>query len=183
MSLDTRVRAANSDAARAEADAELVSFVAQHHRRLIRLAAVVCRNTSDAEDAVQAALERAWRGRSTLRDPTVLKVWLDRIVVREAIRTGRSRRLFGLLGSVTQISVEPIDPSARPAALAQQRADLQTAWLALPVAQRAIVALHLYAGYTVAEAADMVGVPVETARSRLRLARERLRVHLGEGPA
>jgi DNA-directed RNA polymerase specialized sigma24 family protein len=38
----------------------------------------------------------------------------------------------------------------------------------------------LYAGYTVQETADIVGAPLETVRSRLRLARERLRTVLGE---
>jgi len=58
--------------------------------------------------------------------------------------------------------------------------DLHIAYESLPAAQRAVVALHLYAGYSVLETAAIVGVPVETARSRLRLARERLRAQLGE---
>ena len=177
------VRATATEPSLVDADADLIAFVAEHHRRLIRLATVVCRNPSDAEDAVQAALERAWRFRSTLRDRATVRSWLDRIVVREAIRAGRDRRWLGLFGSVREIAVEPSDPSARPAAFATERADLEAAWRALPVAQRAIVALHLYAGYTVPETAEMVGVPIETARSRLRLARERLRQHLGEGRA
>jgi RNA polymerase sigma-70 factor, ECF subfamily len=50
----------------------------------------------------------------------------------------------------------------------------------LPVEQRVIVALHHYAGYSVAEAAALVGIPLETARSRLRLARAHLRRVLDE---
>jgi DNA-directed RNA polymerase specialized sigma24 family protein len=45
------------------------------------------------------------------------------------------------------------------------------------------VALHLYAGHSVAETADIVGAPLETVRSRLRLARERLRHALEESIA
>src|SRR6186997_2604333 len=66
--------------------AELHDFVFEHHGRLIRLAALVTRSVDDAEDAVQAAFERAWRHRATLTDPSRLRPWLDRIVVREAIR-------------------------------------------------------------------------------------------------
>jgi RNA polymerase sigma-70 factor (ECF subfamily) len=50
----------------------------------------------------------------------------------------------------------------------------------LPLEQRAAVALHLYAGYPVEETADLMGASVETTRSRLRLARQRLRRELGE---
>lgn len=42
-------------------------------------------------------------------------------------------------------------------------------------AQRAAIVLHLYLGYSVQETADLLDVPVETVRSRLRLARARLR--------
>jgi len=45
---------------------------------------------------------------------------------------------------------------------------------------RAVVALHLHAGYTVEETARMLGVPFDTVRSRLRAARERLRRELAE---
>lgn len=38
----------------------------------------------------------------------------------------------------------------------------------------------MHAGYTVAETAAMVGAPDETVRSRLRLARQRLRRELEE---
>jgi DNA-directed RNA polymerase specialized sigma24 family protein len=38
--------------------------------------------------------------------------------------------------------------------------------------------MHL--GYTVAETADLVGAPEETVRSRLRLAKQRLRDELGD---
>jgi len=44
----------------------------------------------------------------------------------------------------------------------------------------AVVALHLYLGYSIAETADMVGAPLETVRSRLRLAREQMRFQLNE---
>jgi DNA-directed RNA polymerase specialized sigma24 family protein len=40
------------------------------------------------------------------------------------------------------------------------------------------VALHLHAGYTVSETAELVGAPIETVRSRLRVAREHLRREL-----
>jgi len=45
-----------------------------------------------------------------------------------------------------------------------------------------VIALHLYAGYSVVETAEAVGAPVETVRSRLRLARERMRRQLEEAP-
>ena len=76
------------------AERELVDFVDAHYDRLLRLARIVSRNTADAADAVQIALEQAWKSRGSLRDPSRLRPWLDRIVVREAIRIDRRHRGF-----------------------------------------------------------------------------------------
>jgi len=170
---------ANGDAG-VLADVALDAFVVEHYDRLIRLARLICSDGPDAADAVQVALEQAWRRRSSLRQDGSLRPWIDRIVVREAIRIGHSRtsrlgRLFSTGSGVTWI--EPADPSSEslPAWSA-----LRSAFAKLSADQRAVVALHLYAGYSVAETADLVGAPLETVRSRLRLAKDRLRRQLGE---
>lgn len=158
--------------------ADLTEFVRDNNDRLVRLAGLVCRNVADAEDAVQAALERGWRNQAGLRDPERLKPWIDRIVVREAIRITRSREsvLGRLLGrDRDDVIVEPVDPRATDAT---KVAELKQAYARLSAEQRAVVALHLYAGYSVAETAEAVGAPIETVRSRLRLARQHLRIEL-----
>jgi RNA polymerase sigma-70 factor (ECF subfamily) len=161
-------------------DAALETYVATHYPRLVRLARLVCRDEVDATDAVQSGLEQAWRHRADLRDEERRRAWLDRIVVREAIRISKRRqswlsRVFGLERSARWI--EPATESTSDLAL---RESLRTAFAHLSAEQRAVVALHMYAGYSVAETARIVGIPLETARSRLRLARERLRRELEE---
>jgi len=165
------------------ADRDLVDFVGQHYPRLIRLAGLVCHDVTDSEDAVQVGLERAWRNRSSLRDQERLASWLDRIVVRESIRLGRRAER-----STRWVSIPDAEDTERPGpgpldsvgTNVGDREAIRAAFRTLPAAQRAVVALHLYQGYSVNETAEMLGVPVETARSRLRLARERLRLALGE---
>ena len=161
---------------------DVVDFVRQHQPRLVRLAALVCHNAADAEDAVQAGLEQAWRRRQTLRDPQKLSAWLDRIIVREAIRLDRRESSFiaRLFPGPREIVVGPIHPTDEVGSSVTGREAIRIAFESLPAAQRAVVALHLYAGYTMPETAEMVGASIETARSRLRLARKRLRAQLGE---
>lgn len=174
----TEVRAITSGSVEPALDAaSLEAFVRTHHERLVRLARLVCRDPSEANDAVQAAFEQAWRRRRSLRDPASLRSWMDRIVVREAIRVdhrrrSRVRRIFGP-PDVHEI----VDRQAGPSASA---ADLRTSFEALPAEQRAALVLHLYYGYSVAETAAIVEAPIETVRSRLRLGRERLRTSLGD---
>jgi RNA polymerase sigma-70 factor (ECF subfamily) len=154
-----------------EAALSLEGFVALHYQRLVRLAGIVCLDRTDAQDAVQNALERAWRHRSSLQDGDRIKPWLDSIVVRESIRlNGRGRSVLRrmtrrLAGSEDS---ELVYHQPMPSGLLDELRRL-------PLAQRAVLALHYEAGYQVAEVAELVGAPLETVRSRLRLARERLR--------
>lgn len=168
-----------TEVTRARSDAAIAAFVAEHYDRLLGLARIVCRDTADAADAVQTGLEQAWRKRSTLRDETLLRPWLDRIVAREALRISRKRgswlgRLFSL-HDVTWIEPRDKRASEPPAYMA-----LRAAFERLSPEQRAVVGLHLHLGYSVAEAAAIVGAPEETVRSRLRVAKQRLRGELEE---
>ena len=157
------------------ADDSLNALVAGHYERLIRLAGLICRDRADTQDVVQIALARAWRHLGALRDVERVRPWIDRIVVREAIRMEHSRtaRLSWI-----------VRPQATEIALGHPTNDrdlvLRDAYRNLPTHQRAAIALHYFAGYSVAEVASLTDVPIETARSRLRLGRARLHAALGD---
>jgi RNA polymerase sigma-70 factor (ECF subfamily) len=53
---------------------------------------------------------------------------------------------------------------------------------ALPMEQAEVLAMHCVLGYTVREIADSSRVPLETVRSRLRLAKEAVRDHIAGDP-
>ena len=153
----------------------LEAFVSEHYVRLVRLAGLVTRDVDQAQDAVQAALERAWRKREQANADSV-RPWLDRIVVREAIREAQGRnRLVPWRHDPTDW-VEMPASTPEPAELAVLREALGR----LSPDHRAVIALHLYAGYSVDETARILQVPFDTVRSRLRAARERLRRELSE---
>jgi RNA polymerase sigma-70 factor (ECF subfamily) len=165
---------------RAQSDAAIADFVAEHYDRLLRLARLICHDASDAADAVQIALEQAWRKRSALREETQLRPWLDRIVTREAVRVSKSRQSWLSRLITPRPSVKWIEPPDRHASEPPMFVTLRAAFRALSPEQRAVVSLHLHLGYSVAETAAIVGAPDETVRSRLRLAKQRLRRELGE---
>jgi RNA polymerase sigma factor (sigma-70 family) len=160
-----------------ELEAELTGFFADHYDRLVRLAALVCHSSASVEDAVQAAMEQAWRRRDTLRDPALLRPWLDQIVVRESIRVNR-RPWWSRIGRPDEAALANV--ADRPSGIDATWIALSLAFRRLPIEQRAVVALHLYAGHTAEETARIMGASLETTRSRLRLARRRLRTELAE---
>ena len=142
----------------------------------MRLAGLITRDPDQAQDAVQAALERAWRKRGSVRDVASLRPWLDRIVAREAIRQTRGgplamflRRTPGEWAKIAAPLPEPAETAALREALGRLSPD-----------HRAVIAMHLHAGYSVEETAQVLGVPFDTVRSRLRAARDRLRRDMAE---
>jgi RNA polymerase sigma-70 factor (ECF subfamily) len=119
-------------------------------------------------------MERAWRARAQIRDPAVLDPWLRRIVVREVVRRQMSR-WRRLVRPATPIDLYPmvvvgIGPDLR--------IQLLEALARLSAPQRAVIVLHHYAGYRIEEVSAMVGAPIETVRSRLRLGMAALRAGL-----
>lgn len=170
---------ARTSAQDAPVDRALEAFVVQHYDRLVRLAWLICRHGPDAADAVQRGLEQAWRQRASLRDETRLRPWVDRVVVREAIRIGRHPWLRRILSLDAQVGwMEPVgaDPDLH------EWSAFRSAFSRLPADHRAVIALHLHAGYSVAETAAIVDAPIETVRTRLRRAKDRLRSELMESP-
>lgn len=156
----------------------LDGFVIEHYPRLVRLAGLVTRDVDQAQDAVQAALERAWRKRDQAHADS-FRPWLDRIVVREAIRLAQGRNRLAPWRHDPTGWVEMPASTPEPTELAVLREALGR----LSPDHRAVVALHLYAGYSVDETARVLQIPFDTVRSRLRAARERLRRDLGEANA
>ena len=171
-------RAVAIDEGLGELDEQLTDFFGEHYDRLVRLAALICHSSAAVEDAVQAAMEQAWRRRHSLRDRSRLKPWLDQIVVRESIRQNSRPWWNRLRGPVAEGDLP--ETGGQVGGVDPNWIALSVAFRQLPAEQRAAVALHLYAGYALDETARLMGASLETTRSRLRLARQRLRRELGD---
>jgi len=124
----------------------------------------------DREDAVQAALLRAFEKLYTLREDRFFQTWVVRILINECRAIVRSRR--------GEIPVERVPEREAPAGADPAVHD---ALLALPAQLRLPVVLHYMQGYPVSEIAKMLKIPQGTVKSRMRKAREALRNCLEEG--
>jgi RNA polymerase sigma factor (sigma-70 family) len=140
--------------------------------RLGAAARLILRDPDLARDAVQDAYLRAWRDLPGLRDPDRLDAWLHRLTVNACIDIVRRRRRRLAEIELTAGVVPTIgDDSGRIA----ERDRLERGFRRLSTEQRAILVLHFYAGMPVPDLAETLGVPIGTARSRLRRAVEALR--------
>ena len=131
----------------------------------------ILRDTNLAQDATQQALLDAWRYLPTLRDPDRFEAWSHRLLVNACYAASRrERRQRGNLRLLTRADVEP-DAASRVAILEQ----LDRGFRQLSVEHRTVVVLVHYLGLTPTEAAERMGTPPGTARSRLHYALLQLR--------
>lgn len=124
-----------------------------------------------AQDVRLAALTR------TLREPARRRAWLfaaARNRVRTLFRESERRRRREQAAARPEAAPSAADLAAR----AECAALVRRAVAELPEKLRAAVELRYGEGLSPEETAARLDVPVETARSRLRLARERLRARL-----
>jgi RNA polymerase sigma-70 factor, ECF subfamily len=142
--------------------------------RVYAIARLILRDTDLAEDATQDVLVRAWRDLSTLRDVERFDAWIYRLTVRACADIGRRQRRWR--AQLTVVPIEPTEPD-RATELAD-RDQLERGLRRLSDAQRTILILTYYAGLSPNEAADVLEIPVGTAKSRLHYAIDALRAAL-----
>jgi RNA polymerase sigma-70 factor (ECF subfamily) len=132
-----------------------------HARRLLR-------NAETAGDAVQDAWLGIVRGMGRLQDPARFPAWSYAIVTRRCRDLQRrAARTPPLDAEVEAADLRRSDPD--------RDHDLRRALAALPPDQRAAVALYYGEGFSGAEIAEALGVPLGTVKTRLFHARRALR--------
>src|SRR5262249_50063800 len=142
-------------------------------RLAFRVAYSVLRQREDAEDVAQEAFAKAYRRFAQLRDRDRFRSWLVRMTWRLAIdrQRGDRRRV------ARELAAESADaPNAADVAEERERADrLWAAIDTLPEKLRVAIVLANIEGHDMAEVATLIGVPAGTVKSRLFLARQRLK--------
>jgi RNA polymerase sigma-70 factor (ECF subfamily) len=172
------------------ADKDLISLVGhgdanafatlyeRHSRAAYSLAYRMMGEKQAAEDLVQDALLKVWRGAGSYRtERGSVRTWVLSIVHNRGIdqlRSLASRRR-------TQEKVEASAPTFQPSeAFAEtwrnyQREEVRKALSTLPPEQVKILELAYFSGYTHVEIAELLGLPQGTVKGRMRLGLKKLR--------
>lgn len=159
--------------------------------RLYGTALRLTRNSEDAEDLVAETVAKAWAKLGELTDPQSFDAWILRILTNAFVSEWRHRRA----SPEVAMEPEPEDSEGEPFSLYEKlhqpfllwwttpeeeviakllREDIDRALDELPDAFRIAVVLVDVQGYSYGEAAELLGVPVGTVRSRLARARAQL---------
>jgi RNA polymerase sigma-70 factor, ECF subfamily len=153
-------------------------LVDRHQHRLYTLAARVLGSPTDAADAVQETLLRAWLRLDRFRGDARFSTWLYRICVNAA--HDLRERHGKAVGAGLDPPVEERVPDPRDAfAERELSGELQRALEALDEPYRTAVVLADVLGCSYAEVAEITGVAEGTVKSRVFRARTELGRRLG----
>ena len=145
-----------------------------HVARVHRVSYRLCGDEQLAQECTQDAFVRAFERLDRFRGDAALGTWLTRIAVTVTLnairRRGRARERLASLDAVPELVAEPSSPVE-----VDLRERLIRAVDALPEQYRTMVVLHDIEGYTHAEIASTLDVPEGTCKTRLFVARRKLR--------
>lgn len=160
-----------------------------HMDAAYRLALWILRSDTDAEDTVQEAYLRAFKGYDRFIGEDI-RPWLLTIVRNTAYQRIADRRRSAnvislddafskIAGEAIEIDVASDAPDAEALLISKaSKCLVDRALSRLPEAYREILVLRELEGFSYREIADIIGVPLGTVMSRLSRAREELRKEL-----
>jgi RNA polymerase sigma-70 factor, ECF subfamily len=156
-------------------DREFEARLVETSTLAFRVAFSVVRHRQDAEDVAQEALAKAYRRFRQLRNRDRFRAWLVRMTWRTALDWQRASRRRG----AREVIAEPVHaadglvPSRHGAQ--DRAAELWAAIDALPEKLRMVIVLSSIEGHDIREVATLLEIPAGTVKSRLFLARQRLK--------
>jgi RNA polymerase sigma-70 factor, ECF subfamily len=155
-----------------------------HADQLYSVVLRLVRDRAEAEDVLQEALLRAWRGLGRFESRSLFFTWLCRIAINEANRALENHARRGSSVDIDDESVQIPAPAnlepANQAASHELQAALDTAIARLAPPFRAALVLRDIEGVSTRDAAEIVGVGEAAFKSRLHTARVRVRAELGD---
>lgn len=154
-------------------------LVRRHRDRLWAVALRTLGDREEAADALQDALISAFRNAASYRGDAAVTTWLHRIVVNACLDRVRRRQAR----PAVPIGDHDLPTRRDEHAQLETRLDVHKALAQLPHTQRVALVLVDMEDLSVAEAAEVLGVPEGTIKSRCSRGRTALAQLLREDPA
>ena len=164
-----RLRALQSDPVAFE------SLYREYYPRLYEFIVRILGRVDDVEETINDTMMVVWTKAGDFRGRSKVSTWIFGIAYRKALKRLKSTKRVA--ERELQQDVDVADGHDPLEAVNYRRAieRVSAAVAKLPVAQRSIVHLSFFYGYSYGEIATIVGCPLNTVKTRMFYARERLR--------
>ena len=143
--------------------------------RFLAVSRRILRDVDLAEDATQQALLAIWQDLPGLRDPARFDAWSYRILVRACYAEGRKERRWAPNLRLLPGDEPTVDDGLSSVA---DREQLERGFRRLSLDHRTVVVLYHYLDMPLDGIAEVLGIPVGTAHSRLHHAMRGMRAAL-----
>lgn len=154
----------------------------RHRDRLWAIAVRTMSDPEEAADALQDAMISAFRRAGSFRGDSAVTTWLHRIVVNACLDRMRRRAARPASSGADERTLDNLaaaHAAPDPAPDSDTSLDVMAALRLLPPEQQAALVLVDMLGYSVADAAGVLGVSEGTVKSRCARGRARLLPRLG----
>ncbi len=154
-----------------------VTFVRRFQRIVFGVAQAITGNPATAEDVAQRAFEQAWRHAPVYDSQRgSVRAWLTTITRNQAIDAVRARAAVPMDPDDLPIVLAAMTDNPERATVAHESAErLRKALAGLPAPQARAVAMSGCYGLTARQVADTEGIPLGTAKTRIRDGMQKLR--------
>ena len=160
-------------------------FVHTYQQDVYRLALSILDDATEADDATQDALLAVLRSLDSFRGASSFTTWLYSVTVNicrtRLQRHKRRERLTQLLGGLLRVHIARPASAEEDAIQKESDAALWRAIHSMDEKHRIPIVLRYYHDLSVAEIANILGIPEGTVHSRLNTARRKLHDVLKEG--
>jgi RNA polymerase sigma-70 factor, ECF subfamily len=147
---------------------------ARHHVRVYRFVLRLVRNEATAEDLVSDVFLDVWRQAGTFAGRAAVSTWLLSIARFKALSTLRRRPEQELDDEMAEVMEDQADDPEKALAKKEKGAALRQCLSKLSAEHREIIDLVYYHEKSVAEVAEIVGIPEATVKTRMFYARKKL---------
>lgn len=148
----------------------------EYGNELVRLAFSYVKEAESAKDIVQNAFIKCYKNLDSFRYDAQLKTWLYRITINECKDYLKSWNYKMVqVKSFVNETAKSILPSTEKAVIDKyNNEEIKDTIFSLPKVYREVVYLYFYESLKTEEIAEVLDIPVNTVKTRLRRAKQRL---------
>ena len=159
---------------------EMVERVARKYLdSLYRLAITYCRNSEDAEDAIQNAFLKLMKTDTEFSDDEHIHRWLCKVTINECKTIWRLFNRHPVISLEEYMEDNDLELNTVADISPDTCREIRDAVMNLPTKYRVVLYLYYYEGYSAEEISQMVGISQSNVQIRLMRGRNKLKELLG----
>ena len=159
-----------------EKDLLLEKVMIEYGNGLVRLAYSYVKDTESAKDVVQNTFIKCYKNLDTFRNEAHIKTWLYRITINECKDYLKSwnYKMVQVKSFINETAKSILPSTERTVIDKYENEEIRDTIFSLPKVYREVIYLYYYESLKTEELAKVLDIPVNTVKTRLRRAKQRL---------